>query len=113
MNRNIALAIVLAATFAGNAFADDITIDTTPFTSTLSRAEVQADLARFQQAGNSPWQDDYNQVARFQGGHTRAQVEAGYLASRDMVSAFGAEDSGSSYLMARAARSDDVLVAAR
>jgi hypothetical protein len=112
MNRNVALAIVLAATFAGNAFAgnafaDDITIDTTPFTSTLSRAEVQSDLAQFQSAGNSPWQDDYRQVAQFQGAHSRAQVEAGYIAAREQVAAMGCEDSGSSYMMGRVGRPDD------
>ena len=41
MNRNIAIAILAAAAATGNAFADDITIDTTPFVSSRSRTEVQ------------------------------------------------------------------------
>jgi ABC-type tungstate transport system permease subunit len=62
MNRNIASAIViaLASVAAGNAMADDITIDTTPFTSTKSRAEVLADLAQYKQAGVNPWSTSYN-----------------------------------------------------
>lgn len=42
MNRQLALALVIATTAAGNAFADDITIETTAFRSTATRAEVQA-----------------------------------------------------------------------
>jgi Domain of unknown function (DUF4148) len=66
MNRNIASAIArapavaLASVAAGNAMADDITIDTTPFTSTKSRAEVLADLAQYKQAGVNPWSTSYN-----------------------------------------------------
>jgi hypothetical protein len=42
MNRKFALALVIAAAAAGNAFADDITVDPVTFQSTISRAEVRA-----------------------------------------------------------------------
>lgn len=42
MNRKLALALVIATAAAGNAFADDITVETVPFRSTATRAEVQA-----------------------------------------------------------------------
>jgi hypothetical protein len=42
MNRKLALALVIATAAAGNAFADDITVDAVPFQSKLTRAEVQA-----------------------------------------------------------------------
>ena len=96
MNRNIAFAIILAAT--GNAFADDITLDTTPFTSTATRAEVQADLLQYRKAGVNPWSQAYNPLAQFKSSSVRSQVTADFLAARDAVAAFGSEDSGSSYL---------------
>jgi hypothetical protein len=108
MNRNIASALVIAAAaVAGNAFADDITIDTTPFTGSKSRAEVQADLAQFKRAGTSPWSTQYNPLAKFQGVKTRAQVVAEYTAARDEVAALNGEDSGSAYLAQYAGRRVD------
>ena len=98
MNRKLALALVAATFAAGNAFADDITIDTTPFTSTKSRAEVQAELAQPQQAGGDPWSMEYNPLAAFKSTLTRAQVQAQYIADRDEVAALYGEDSGSAYL---------------
>jgi hypothetical protein len=99
MNRKLASALVLAAAaVAGNAFADDITIDSTPFVSSKSRAEVQAELGQFKQAGTSPWSIQYNQLAAFKSGKSRDEVTAEYVASRNQVAAFNAEDSGSAYL---------------
>ncbi len=99
MNRNIASALVIAAAAAaGSAMADDITIDTTPFVSTKSRAEVQAELSQFKQAGTSPWSTQYNPLAQFRSSLSRAQVVAGYVADRDQVAALNGEDSGSAYL---------------
>ena len=43
MNRTIAIAILATAAAAGNAFADDITVDTNPFSSSRSRDQVVAD----------------------------------------------------------------------
>ncbi|HMA08735.1 MAG TPA: DUF4148 domain-containing protein [Ramlibacter sp.] len=98
MNRKLAFILVLAAAAAGNAFADDITIDTTPFVSTKSRAQVQAELKQFQQSGSDPWAMQYDPLARFTSSRSRAQVEAEYLASRQEVAAMTGEDSGSAYL---------------
>jgi hypothetical protein len=42
MNRKLAIALVLATAAAGNAFADDITVETVAFKSTATRADVQA-----------------------------------------------------------------------
>lgn len=99
MNRNLAtLAIALAAVTAGNAFADDITIDNTPFTSTKTRAEVQAELSQFKKAGVNPWSIQYNQLAGFKSTKTAAQVRAEYVADRAEVAALNGEDSGAAYL---------------
>ena len=108
MNRQLAIALVLAA--AGNAFADDITVDAAPFVSTATRAHVQAELQQFRQSGVNPWALDFNPVAQFRGNATRAQVTAAYIASRDAVAAFGGEDSGAAYL-AREHATDAVRLA--
>jgi len=98
MNRTALSAIVLATAFAGNAFADDITIDTTPFVSSKTRTEVQAELGQFKKSGPNVWSTQYNPLARFQSGKTRAEVTAEYRAERNAVAAFTGEDSGSAYL---------------
>jgi hypothetical protein len=100
MNRKIALALVALATAAGNALADDITI-APPFTPTLTRAQVQAELQQFRQSGVNPWADEYNQLAQFRGERTRADVRAEYIADRAAVSAFTGEDSGAMYMARR------------
>ncbi|MBG9389016.1 DUF4148 domain-containing protein [Caenimonas aquaedulcis] len=98
MNRNIASALVIAtAAFAGTAFADDITIDHTPFNSTRTRAEVQAELAQYKTNGVNVWSTQYNPLKTFKSGLTRQQVVAQYVASRDEVAALNSEDSGSAY----------------
>jgi hypothetical protein len=99
MNRNIAIALVLAAA-AGTSFADDITVDTTPFASTATRAEVQAELNGFKQSGVNPSSNQYNPLAQFRSQRTRAAVTAEYTQARDQVAAFNGEDSGSAYLAA-------------
>lgn len=104
MNRNFALALCFASASIGTAFADDITIDPTPFVSTKSRAEVKAELVQFQASGVDPWADDYNQLSQARSTMTRAEVTAAYLASRSEVEALGSEDSGSSYMTRVAAR---------
>jgi hypothetical protein len=98
MNRKSAIALVLAAAAATSAFADDITIAATPFTSTATRAQVQAELASFQQSGVNPWSNEYNPLVIFSSQRTRAEVVAEYIAARDRVAAFTGEDSGSAYL---------------
>lgn len=98
MNRAYAISFAIALAAAGNAFADDITMETKPFVSTASRSQVQDELMQFRSAGINIWADDYNPAADFRSSMTRAEVTAEYLASRNAVAAFTAEDSGSSYL---------------
>jgi hypothetical protein len=105
MNRNTVIAIVIAAA-AGTSFADDITVETTPFVSTATRAQVQAELQQFKKSGVNPSSNRYNPLARFSGERTRAEVTAEYNGARDQVAAFTGEDSGSAYLAAH----DDVAV---
>jgi hypothetical protein len=101
MNRKtFAAALVLLAS-AGSALADDITIATTSFVSSKSRAEVQAELQQFQRAGVDPWAQDYNPLQSFASGKSRAEVAAEYRASRNEVTALTSEDSGATWLAAR------------
>lgn len=99
MNRKIALALALAA--AGTAYADDITIDPVPFTSTLTRAEVIADMMQFRASRVDPWAQEYDPLAHFQGMRSREQVNAEVISERNRIAAFHGEDSGSVYLARR------------
>ena len=105
MNRNVLIALVLTAA-AGTSFADDITVETTPFTSTATRAEVQAELKAFKQSGVNSWSNRYDPLVQFSSQRTRAAVTAEYVDARGQVAAFTNEDSGSAY---RAARDDDMV----
>jgi hypothetical protein len=112
MDRNLAsslalastavLAVVLAAAAPGDAHADDITIDNTPFAATRSRADVQSELFRQaapMKAGAGEWALQSNHVLPLTSASTKEQVRAEYKASREYVSALLAEDSGSAYFM--------------
>jgi hypothetical protein len=106
MTRNIALVIEIAVGVAAvaaaiaitsdKAFADDITIDNTPFVSSRSRAEVQAEIMKT--GGNDEWTMQFNQSAQIKSAYTREEARAEYVAARNEVTALNAEDSGSSYL---------------
>lgn len=98
-------ALIAAASFAASAAVQEATPgpDQAP-ASSLSRSEVQSQLAAFKAAGANPWSSNYNPNARFQPRLTRAQVTAEYLASRNEVAALTSEDSGSAYLTRVAAR---------
>lgn len=109
MNRNIASALILAAAAVGNAFADDITIESTPFSSTASRAEVQAELKQYKQAGVNPWAMSYNQLKGFNSVKSRNEVVGEFIANRAAVSALNGEDSGSAYLAQGGVRSNDSI----
>jgi hypothetical protein len=99
MNRTIVSALVLsAAALAGNAFADDITIAPAFVPSGITRAQVQAELQQYKQAGVNPWSTSYNPLRGFNSAQTRSQVTADYLRSRNEVAALNGEDSGSFYL---------------
>lgn len=97
MNRSIIAAATLAAAFAAPAFAETPGIDA-PFTGTLTRAQVQADLAAFQQSGVDPWSKSYDQLQAFRSAKTRAEVQAEFVGARDEVAALNGEDSGAAYL---------------
>lgn len=110
MNRKIAIALVIAAA-AGSAFAEDYNGYNPAFQSTLSRAQVQAELAQFKQSGVNPWSNSFNQLRGFQSARSRADVVAEYVASRGRVAAMTGEDSGSAYLAAAHPRSAGALLA--
>jgi hypothetical protein len=115
MNRNLKSSLVVTGTAAaaftlaamtGAAYADDITIDPTPFVSTKSRAEVRAEvLGKAEQIrmahGEGATGMDHSP---FRSTLTRAQVRDDYMASRDQSSALHGEDSGSAYLTAQQSR---------
>jgi len=94
----VVAAAAIAAAAASPAFADDITIDPTPFVSTRSRADVIGELQQFRHAGTNPWADEYNPLAQFRSDRTREQVTLDFHASRASVAALTGEDSGSMYL---------------
>lgn len=110
MTARIALtSLVLAAGFAGSAFAESPTVVNDDFTSSRTRAEVQAELAAYRQAGVNPWSTTYNPLRNFRSATTRDAVVADYIASRDEVQALTGEDSGSQYLAQRQLPAGTVL----
>lgn len=99
MNRKLAAtSLLLAAAFAGNAFAESPLQGNDPFTSSVTGAQVRAELADFQRSGVDPSAQHYQPLMSFRSETTRAAVVGDYLASRDLVHAFTGEDSGSSHL---------------
>jgi hypothetical protein len=111
MNRQIASALVVAAAaLSGTAFAESPTVLKEQFVSSASRAQVQAELAAYQQAGVNPWSTRYNPLSGFKSAQSREAVMAEYIASRENVAAFTGEDSGSAYLaQGYATRTSDTL----
>jgi hypothetical protein len=110
MNRNIAISLLVLAG-ASSAFADDITVDSTPFVSSASRAQVQSELQQSRQSGVNPWAQDYNQLAEFRSAKSRGEVAGEYIRSRGEAAAFVAEDSGSVMLGQRSGTVADSVVA--
>jgi hypothetical protein len=99
MNAKLALSsLVIATAFVGNAFAESPILSDAPFTSSKTRAEVQAELLAYRQAGVNPWAKSYQPLHHFRSSTTIDAVRADFLASRDQVRAFTSEDSGSAYL---------------
>ena len=105
MNRNIASSLCLgtaavafaaaAVMAAGNAYADDITIDTMPAVLTTPRAVIKAETLK--RSPIDEWTLQHNQASMLQSGFTAAKAKADYAAARDEVRALNAEDSGSTY----------------
>jgi hypothetical protein len=96
--KSLIAAVALSAGFAGAAFAEGPIQSNDVFTGAQTRAAVQAELAAYKQAGVNPWSTSYNPLRGFRSTASRDAVVADYVASRDQVRAFNAEDSGSSYL---------------
>lgn len=97
MNRNIAFSLVLATAAIGNAYAGDGEFahdQTTPVTSTVSRAQVKAELAQYRRDGIDTSSYEYNPLSQFKSGLTRAEVTADYIANRSQVAEMNAEASG-------------------
>ena len=109
MHRNFVSAIALAGTAAvlamipsSPARADDITVDRTPFVSSRTRAEVQAELlgqAAQVRAGSGEWAMQFNDSPRIKSGYTSAEAKAEFKSSRDYLNALYGEDSGSAYFL--------------
>lgn len=100
MNAKLALSsLVLAASFAGNAFAEGPIYGNDVFTGGgKSVAEVRAELDAYKRAGVNPWSTSYNPLKGFRSATSREAVTAEYLATRNEVSALSGEDSGSAWL---------------
>lgn len=113
MNRKSALIVLALAAAAGSAFADDITIDTTPFVSTLSRDEVMAQFVQYKQAGINPHSISYNPLKYFRSVKSREQVQQEFQSSRQLVQAMNGEDSGSSWLSAHRGQQPETGLASR
>jgi hypothetical protein len=123
MNRKLASALSITITAAaglaaaaiasGNAYADDITIDTTPFISTRTRAEVRAEaMGQSLTSAASEWAMQFNYAPASQSTYTRAQATAEYIAARNEVHSRNAEDSGSSYFATLRRAMDPAIITA-
>jgi hypothetical protein len=97
----LAAAALTTAAFAAQADEADASQYGVQLNGARNRTEVQAELGQYQTTGVNPWSIQYNPLNGFRSTKTRAQVQAEYLADRDAVAAFTAEDSGSTYLAAR------------
>jgi len=98
MKLKIASAVLFTAV-AASAFADELpALSTDSFASTKTRAEVQAELMGYKQAGVNPYATLYNQLVGFKSTRSRQEVVAEYMAARNEVAALNSEDSGSAYL---------------
>lgn len=102
-----AAAVAVALLSPRNAFAESTAEYTSPFVSTLSRAEVRAELmgqSRLLRTDSSEWALQSNQPVALQNPHTPEQARSEYKAARQEVLAVTAEDSGSAYFQRQAVR---------
>lgn len=100
----VAAALAVTAIASGKAFADDITIDDTPFVSTRTRAEVRNELLRpadRESAFTTEWTLQQDPAPVIKSSYTSQQARAEFKTSRQIVSALNGEDSGSAYFMKR------------
>ena len=125
MNRHVAssfayVSTVAAATFAAalmatSAYAEGPILQDTPFVSTRTRADVQAELmsqAQQVRTGSTEWAMQFNQPAVLRSGYTTEQARSEYKAARDAVHAMNSEDSGSSYFASLPAHTKSIAVMA-
>jgi hypothetical protein len=111
----VAAATVAAALMATSAFAEGPILQDTPFVSTRTRADVQAELmsqAEQVRTGSTEWAMQLNQPVKLHSGYTTEQARSEYKAARDVVHAMTSEDSGSSYLASMPARTKSIAVMA-
>jgi hypothetical protein len=121
MNRKLASTLSITSTAAavfaaaaiasGAAYAESPTIDSTPFVSSKSRAEVRAELMGH--SGSSEWAMQLNEPVQPNSAYTREAAQAEYIASRNEVNARNAEDSGSSYIATLPGRPSVAMAGAR
>lgn len=95
----LAIVALLSSAAAFGAAASEADFYNVPFTSTLTRAQVQAELAAGRGAADT-YAVSYNPLNTFRSERTRAEVRAEFLANRDQAAALTGEDSGSAYLAA-------------
>jgi hypothetical protein len=99
-----AAALLAVAVIASTpAYAEDITMEPQPFTSSRTRESVLAELKTPYAQGN-PWSGLYN-MFQARSAASSEQVRGEYIADRDMVAATCGEDSGSMYIKARSVAS--------
>lgn len=87
--------LAVAAIASGKAYADDITIDTAPFVSSRTRAEVRAEAGQSSTSASSEWALQLNEARQPRSAYSREQSKAEYVAARNEVNARNAEDGGS------------------
>ena len=104
MNRNIAIAFVLATATIGTASAGEITPEPAAFTSSASRAQVFSVLALFRRSGVDTTSYENNPLTQFKSATSRADVTADFIANRAQVAALDAQARGA----AAVARNVDV-----
>lgn len=109
----LAAAVLSAAAMTGSARAEGPLEQARPFTGTLSRAEVQANLMQGRDQVTSfanEWTSQRGETLAGSG-YTRAQAQADYIAAREEVRSLNAEHGGGGYFAYRAARPADTLYA--
>ena len=94
----LAFAALSGAASAQTGFAGDISVETKPFVSTKSRAEVRAELDAYRKEGVDLWAQHYNPLTSFVSSKSRAQVTAELRADPQAAAALTGEDSGSRQL---------------
>jgi hypothetical protein len=102
-----AAAVAVALVSPRNAYAESTAEYTTPFTSTRSRAEVQAELmggSELLRTGSSEWAMQHNEPMALKSDETREHARAEYKFARQEVTAVTEEDSGSTYFQRQAMR---------